>query len=239
MSKTILLLEDDQKFRALLLPVLEARGYRVLEAGRVQDATKLLTERPDLIVVDGLLPDGDGTVWIKKLPETARKIPVVFISAFWKSLKDHRMLQRDLNVALIVHKPVTPDSLVEQLERLLGGRAAPALNPELQAEMDKLHVEYERELPAKLEELRRAIRVARANPLEDKLRRDARSLAHRLAGTAGSYGFADESTAAAVIEAQAIAAATAKPNEIDKHWVLAETTVSEALNVRIGKPVLS
>ncbi len=235
MSKTILLLEDDQKFRALLLPLMVRRGLRVLEAGRVADATRLLAEKPDLIVVDGLLPDGDGTAWIKKLPPSARAVPVVFISAFWKSLKDHQMLQRDLGVALIVHKPVAPETLVSQLDRLLGEREAPPLPPEVQAEMDKLHVEYERELPGKLDELKRAVRFARANPLEEKARAQARTLAHRLSGTAGSYGFPDESTAAAVIEAQAIAAATATGAEIDRCWAAAEATASEALAARMGK----
>jgi len=234
-SKTILLLDDDQKFRSLLLPLLASRGHRVLEAARVNDATRLLAQKPDLIVVDGLLPDGDGTAWIKKLPESARHVPVVFISAFWKSLKDHHMLQSDLKVALIVHKPVAPETLAMQLDQLLGENATPALDAELQAEMDKLHAEYERELPGKLEELRRAIRRARANPLEEKARLEARTLAHRLAGTAGSYGFPDESTSAAVIEAQAIAAGTAKPGEVEKHWALAEAAVSEALSVRLGK----
>ena len=101
--------------------------------------------------------------------------------------------------------------------------------------MDKLHKEYERELPAKLTELRRLIRLARAKPLEEKLRLETRTLAHRLSGTAGSYGFPDESTAAAVIEAQAIAAATAKPDEVDRCWAIAETTASEALNARLAK----
>lgn len=231
--KTILLLEDDQRFRALLLPLLGRRGHRVLEAGRVADANKLLAEKPDLILVDGLLPDGDGASWIKKLPASLRLVPVVFISAFWKSLKDHQMLQRELGVALIVHKPVAPETLVDQLDRLLGASEAEPLPPEVQREMDKLHDEYERELPAKLDELRRAVRRARSNPLDEKARLEARSLAHRLAGTAGSYGFPDESTAAAVIEAQAIAAGTAAPAELDRCWAAAEAAASEALTARI------
>jgi HPt (histidine-containing phosphotransfer) domain-containing protein len=150
-------------------------------------------------------------------------------------LREHQTLQRELKVALIVHKPVAPETLCEQLDRLLGARAAPKLPPELEAEMDKLHAEYARELPAKLAELQQAVRRARAHPLDEKLRQAARTLAHRLAGTAGSYGFPDESSAAAVIEAQAIAAATAKPAELDMHWSLAESTVTDALAVRLGK----
>jgi len=234
-SKTILLLDDDRSFRSLLLPLLQSRGYRVLEAGRVAEATALLTKKPDLIVVDGLLPDGDGAAFIKSLPESSRKVPLVFVSAFWKSLREHQTLQRELGVALIVHKPVAPETLCEQLDRLLGAHAAPKLSPELQAEMDKLHAEYGRELPAKLDELRRAVRRARERPSEVKLQQEARTLAHRLSGTAGSYGFPDESSAAAVIEAQAIAAASARPGEVDRCWALAEATATDALGARLER----
>ena len=239
MAKTVLLLEDDRSFRQLVIPLLRARGLAVVEAARASDATRLLASSPelakgpDLIVVDGLLPDGNGADWLRSLPPQVRARPTVFVSAFWKSLKDHRTLQQELGVALIVHKPVSPESLVEQIDRLLGQADQPGLPPEVAREMAKLKAEYARELAGKLEELRRAVRLARQAPGDARARHEARSLAHRLSGTAGSYGFPDESDAAGLVESHAIAAEKAAPQELGALWEAAERAVADALLARV------
>jgi DNA-binding response OmpR family regulator len=233
MAKSVLLVDDDKGFRQLVIPVLQARGLTVLEAGRLADATKLIASAPDLIIVDGLLPDGNGADWIKTLPQSSRDRPIIFVSAFWKSLKDHQLLLRDLGVALVVHKPISPDGFGAQLDLLFGRSAAPPLPPEVAREMEKLKAEYARELPRKLEELRRAVRAARSAPGDSRARQHARTMAHRLAGTAGSYGFPDESVAAGVVEAQCISAEKGEPRHVESCWALAEAAISEALTGRV------
>ena len=233
MAKSVLLVDDDQTFRKLVVPLLAGRGLAVHEAARLADASKQLALRPDLIIVDGLLPDGNGVDWIRALPAADRKRPILFVSAFWKSLKEHQKLQKDLDGVQILHKPIAPDRFAAQVDRMLGQVDLPSLPPEVAREMDKLKAEYGRELPGKLEELRRAVRLARATPGDIAARRQARTLAHRLSGTAGSYGFPDESVAAGVVEAQAVACDTAPEAARDALWSIAEEVVTDALLGRI------
>lgn len=233
MAKSVLLVDDDQSFLKLVGPLLSGRGLAVHEAARLADATKQLALRPDLIIVDGLLPDGSGVDWIKALPAAERQRPILFVSAFWKSLKEHQKLQKELEGVQIVHKPINRDQFAGQVDRLLGQVDLPELPPEVAREMDKLKVEYGRELPGKLEELRRAVRLARASPGDTAARKLARTLAHRLSGTAGSYGFPDESVAAGVAESQAVACDTAPEAARDALWATAEDVVTDALMGRI------
>jgi DNA-binding response OmpR family regulator len=229
MAKTVLLLEDDKAFREPLVRLLRQRGLRVLEAGRVSEAKALLAEKPDLFVVDGLLPDGSGRDFLKELTPEQKKAPAVFVSAFWKNLRDHQTNLRELGVAAIVHKPVDPATLVGQIERLLGVQEQGAIPPELALQLAALKEEYGRDLSGRFQELRRLISAARRAPADGAARKEVRALAHKLAGTAGSYGFALESTAAAAIESQAIASETGSAVEVEACWTVAEGTVVDVL----------
>lgn len=233
MAKTALLVDDDRAFRKLVAPSLTRRGLVVLEAAHLAEATRQLALGPDLIIVAGLLPDGSGVEWIQTLPAELQARPILLLSPSWTSLKGHQRLREQLGEARIVYKPITPDQFAGQVDRLLGAIDLPALPPEVAREMDKLRVEYGRELAGKLEELRRAVRLARQSPVDPAARKQARTLAHRLSGTAGSYGFPDESVAAGVVESRALACDTAPEGQRDALWATAEEVVSEALLGRI------
>ncbi|HXN55201.1 MAG TPA: response regulator, partial [Myxococcales bacterium] len=204
MASLILILDDDPEFRRLLLPALTGRGHRVIETARAEEANRVIESvTPDLLIVDGLLPDMDGATWIGTLPAFLKKKPVVFISSFWRSLRDHQRLTTKLGVALVVHKPVSPAVLAEQVERLLGLREstpAPELAPEALAAMVQMRADYARDLPGKLEALVVSVVAARAAQAEVALRHEARTLAHRISGTAGSYGFPEVGSACAQLE---------------------------------------
>jgi diguanylate cyclase (GGDEF)-like protein len=203
-ASIILILDDDPEFRRLLLPALTGRGHRVIEAARAEEANRFLESvTPDLMIVDGLLPDMDGARWIATLPEFLKKKPVVFISSFWRTLRDHQRLTTQLGVALVVHKPVSPAVLAEQVEKLLGLREstpAPELAPEALAAMAQMRAEYARDLPGKLSAVVASVVAARAAQADVALRHEARTLAHRIAGTAGSYGFPEVGSACAQLE---------------------------------------
>ena len=98
-QQCILLLDDDNEFRALLGAVLSARGFRVLEAASAQAATTvLLTESPDLVIVDGLLPDLPGVEWIESIRQRGAETLIVYLSAFWRDLETFQRLTQELGV---------------------------------------------------------------------------------------------------------------------------------------------
>ena len=85
MSKTILIVEDNELNMKLFNDLLEAHGYLTLQARNGVEAVELARKHhPNLILMDIQLPEASGlqvTQWIKD-DESLRSIPVVAITAF-------------------------------------------------------------------------------------------------------------------------------------------------------------
>ncbi|MBI5548349.1 MAG: response regulator [Deltaproteobacteria bacterium] len=226
--KTILLLDDDKEFRTLVVPALEGRGHRVLQARTAAEANAAIAAGGvDLAVVDGLLPDTDGMSWISRLRTVGDRLPVVFVSAFWRDLGSFNRLTKDLKVNLVLHKPVAPALFAEEVEALLFGRKPiPPQRPEVvQAEeaIRALSIEYARNMPAKLKEIVCAVGALRSASSPEPRRAEATTLAHRLRGTAGSYGFREVGEAAGRLE-DALWSATG-PQSSAESWTLVDSAL--------------
>ena len=78
---TILIVEDEQAIRRFVRSALEAEGFRVCESDGVQRGLiEAATRKPDLVVLDLGLPDGDGQDFIRDL-RLWSPIPVIVLSA--------------------------------------------------------------------------------------------------------------------------------------------------------------
>jgi len=88
MSSTILILEDENKFRGLLSRIIEVEGYNVVEAQSARVGLKLL-EGDDIRVVisDVKLPDANGVELVKRIKEMHSYVEVINLTAFG-SIKD-------------------------------------------------------------------------------------------------------------------------------------------------------
>lgn len=120
----ILLVEDEPAIRSLLVELLLEEGYevRTVEDGRA-GVHAARTSRPDLILMDLMLPVMDGmaaTRQIKGDPAT-REIPIIAISA-GTNLRIHAS---DLPADGIVAKPFDLDSLLASITLHLRRRPAP------------------------------------------------------------------------------------------------------------------
>jgi len=124
----ILLVDDDPDFVASTKTVLESRyDYKVLTASDGVFALSIArAERPDLIILDVLMPFEDGFDTAKELktnPELSR-IPIMMLTSF-----SQRMAETDISVAQgmeleaedYVEKPVTPQELLQRVDKLLKG----------------------------------------------------------------------------------------------------------------------
>jgi diguanylate cyclase (GGDEF)-like protein len=206
--KTVLLLDDDLDLRALLRSALTSEGLHVLEASSGHEAEEVLGRGPvDLVIVDGLLPDGPGLGFIDRLRRRDRRVRVVFVSAFMRDMRTFKRLTGELDVSLVIYKPVSPAKFARKVVELLEPRTGEAQRPKapqadaattaLALEIAELHRQFAARLPARLAELEEAVRLSR---FDDARLEVARKLAHHLRGSAGAYGFAAVGQAVGVVE---------------------------------------
>lgn len=79
-----MLVEDEQSIREMLRYALESNGYQVIEAESAEQARKLLLDnRPDLLIVDWMMPAESGINFIRRLKqdEVWSEIPVMMLTA--------------------------------------------------------------------------------------------------------------------------------------------------------------
>lgn len=120
----ILVVDDEPEIAELERYHLVQAGHRVSTAGNGWEALdEVRRERPDLILLDLMLPDLDGfgvCEILRREPATAT-IPVVIVSA-WSS-GDSRHLGLELGALDYVTKPFSPHELVARVNRILEHRA--------------------------------------------------------------------------------------------------------------------
>ena len=130
MAHKILLLDDDRDFRALVRMWLERRGHRVIEAESGKVAERLMAEtRPDLVIVDGLLPDTDGFRWIKERRLAGDETPMVFTSFFYKDMESFKKLTGELRVRRVLAKTMGQNDFVKEIEAVLAAELAAGAVP--------------------------------------------------------------------------------------------------------------
>ncbi len=121
MRATILYVEDNLDNRLLVRRVLEAEGYRVIEAeDGSQGIESLRSETPDLVLMDINLPEIDGyevTKRFKQLPAMAR-VPVIALTA--NVMKGDREKTLAAGCDGYISKPIDIDTLPAQIAKFLG-----------------------------------------------------------------------------------------------------------------------
>ena len=125
MSKTILIVEDNELNMKLFNDLLQAHGYNTLQAkdGRVVvDLTR--KNRPDLILMDIQLPEISGLEITKmlKADDDLRSIPVVAITAF--AMKGDEQKIRNGGCDGSIAKPISVASFLQTVSRFLEPQVA-------------------------------------------------------------------------------------------------------------------
>ena len=120
----ILLVDDEPDIVEFLKYNLEHENFEVLVSYNGKDALKKLLHRPDLIVLDIMMPEMDGfEVYgeIKK-SEEFREIPIIFLTA--KSGETDEIKGLDLGASDYIQKPISPKKLIARIKSNL--RKVPA-----------------------------------------------------------------------------------------------------------------
>ena len=120
-NKKILVADDDSRNRKLLETLLGADGYQVTAVNSGQATLNAVAgERPDLILLDLMMPGMDGFEVVRRLKIDAdtRDIPIVMVTALDDTGSRLRLLSA--GVADLIAKPIDRWQLKERLEQLLG-----------------------------------------------------------------------------------------------------------------------
>jgi two-component system, sensor histidine kinase and response regulator len=119
-TKRVLVVDDELSIRMLCRVNLVASGIEVLEADNGTDAVELVRrERPDLVLLDVMMPDLDGFEVARRLaadPKT-REIPIVFLTA--RAGEADRRLGEQLGGVGYVVKPFDPVKIGHLVEEVL------------------------------------------------------------------------------------------------------------------------
>jgi DNA-binding response OmpR family regulator len=120
--KTILLIDDEEEIVELLGDSLKDVGYDVVRASDGEDGLrKVELAKPDLIILDVVMPKMDGGEMFAKLKENrkTKHIPVIFLTAL-KTQVDDFLLGRDVGNYTIFSKPFDHDELIGTIREMTG-----------------------------------------------------------------------------------------------------------------------
>ncbi len=116
-KRTILLIEDEEAISEPLAAALGREGFATLVAATAAEGLELFASRsPDLVLLDVMLPDGDGREVLRRIRETSRT-PVVMLTARGEEMD--RVLGLELGADDYVTKPFSAAELAARIRAVL------------------------------------------------------------------------------------------------------------------------
>lgn len=117
MDKTVLLVDDDEKLRTLLIEYLEGNGFTVRPLPDGRDVIDTIEKQgPDIVILDIMLPDTDG---LDVLREVRKRfdLPVIMLTA--RGEETDRIVGLELGADDYLPKPFNPRELVARMRAVL------------------------------------------------------------------------------------------------------------------------
>ncbi|MDD1614021.1 MAG: phosphate regulon transcriptional regulator PhoB [Methylococcaceae bacterium] len=119
-SFNILVVEDEDAIRGMLMMVLEQAGFVPIAAADAEDAQKVLDDNlPDLILLDWMLPGISGVEWARRLNKEPiyRDIPIILLTA--RGEEEDKVRGLEIGADDYMSKPFSPKELVARIRAVL------------------------------------------------------------------------------------------------------------------------
>jgi two-component system alkaline phosphatase synthesis response regulator PhoP len=126
-EEKILAVDDDPDILDALIMILESQGYQVVTARNgLEGLARIEAEKPDLMILDLLMPKMDGFALCKELQEPRwakyRNMPILVLTSVREDAARRRYeleTGHELEVDDYIEKPFPPDILLERVKKLL------------------------------------------------------------------------------------------------------------------------
>jgi two-component system, cell cycle sensor histidine kinase and response regulator CckA len=119
-SETVLVLEDEDQVRRVVLAMLQRGGYRVIEATRAEEALEIARDPSrtiDLLLTDIVMPGMSGPEVVRKIREIRPDLKAICMSGYTDdTVVRHGILESGI---AFLQKPITPDSLRQKVRSVL------------------------------------------------------------------------------------------------------------------------
>ncbi|RLL51715.1 response regulator [Mariprofundus sp. EBB-1] len=121
MSKTVLIIEDNDDNMELISFIMKKNGYLVLKAMRGEQGVAMAIEhRPDFIILDIQLPDIDGLEVARRIraSEANGRIPIIAMTSF--AMLGDRELLLTAGCNAYIEKPIDVSLVIQQIREAIG-----------------------------------------------------------------------------------------------------------------------
>ena len=135
MTEKILVVEDEDAIREMLSMTLTRAGFETMGVGSVSQARGVVMDkRPNLILLDWMLPDTSGIEYARSLKKDAmtREIPIIMVTA--RGDESDRIKGLEVGADDYITKPFSPKELVARIKTVLRRGAPPDDNQIIQAD---------------------------------------------------------------------------------------------------------
>ena len=127
-KKTILIVDDDRELSDGIRFMLERQGFRVIQASDgVQGKTAIYHQRPDLVILDMMMPRMGGYPVLEHFKGKADAPPIIMITANEGSR--HKAYAEYLGVIDYLRKPFATEKLLEAVQKAFAAPTAPPAAP--------------------------------------------------------------------------------------------------------------
>lgn len=187
----ILYIDDEADIRGIVEYALEDEAAFSLEmcASGQEAITKVAKFKPDLILLDVMMPGMDGPTTLMKLRDlpNTRTTPVIFVTA---KVQPHEIAQfKSLGAIAVIAKPFDPISLAPQLRQHLAliNKTTPKTKS---GKFAALREVYQQELPGRIEAINANWHSITATHADEATYNELHRQLHSLAGSGLSFGYA-------------------------------------------------
>lgn len=116
----ILIIEDDDLLRTVLVNALEFAGHSVVQARNGQEGIEVFHAVPvDLVLTDIVMPVKEGVETIMTLRDERKNLPIIAMSGGAANAKLYLNIAGRIGAKRILSKPFTPQHLLEVVEQVL------------------------------------------------------------------------------------------------------------------------